>query len=78
MAIFGAVEAAIGRLPVADQDGWKAQTALTLARTMDAEPNASIARELRSVMNDLEAGNIAEVGDFLDELSTRRESKSTG
>lgn len=78
MAILPSVEAAIGRLPVAEQNGWKAQTALTLAGTMDAEPNASIARELRSVMNDLEAGNIAEEGDFLDELSSRRESKSTG
>ena len=78
MAILPAVEAAVGRLPVSEQNGWKAQTALTLARTMDAEPNASIARELRSVMNDLEAGNIAETGDFLDELASRRESKSTG
>lgn len=78
MAVFASVEAAIARLPVGERDGWKAQTALTLARTMDAEPNASIARELRSVMNDLEAGNIAETGDFLDELASRRESKSTG
>ena len=78
MAILPAVEAAISHLPVAEQNGWKAQTALTLAATMDSEPNASIARELRSVMNDIEAGHVVEAGDFLDELSSRRESKSTG
>lgn len=78
MAILPAVTAALARLPLDAQKGWKAQTALTLAGALDAEPNASMARELRSVMNDLEAKSDAGEGDFLDELSSRRESKASG
>lgn len=78
MTIHSAVTAALSVLPLDAQNGWKAQTALTLAAALDAEPNASMARELRAVMNDLESLNTAGEGDFLDELASRRESKPAG
>jgi len=50
-----------------------AATALVLARTLDAEPNAAVARELRLVLADLARVTVAQQGDameaFLAELS---------
>ena len=54
--------------------GWRAETARSLAATLDDEPNASMARELRSLMTELGSSAKAAVlrGDVGDELAAAR------
>lgn len=79
MAIFNAVSEVIESLPESDQDGWQAQLALQLAASLDETPNASMARELRSLMKDIESNAIAVEEDALDkiiDLAAKRKSAS--
>lgn len=79
MAIFNAVSEVIGNLPESDKDGWQAQLALQLATSLDETPNASMARELRSVMKDIESNTVAVEEDALDkiiDLAAKRKSAS--
>ena len=75
MAVLPAVEAVVGALPDVDRSGWRAELALQLARSLDEFPNASMARELRSVMNELQANSLPVEVDDLDELTARREKR---
>jgi hypothetical protein len=45
-----------------------AATALVLARQLDAEPNAAVARELRLALADLARVTVAQQGDALEEF----------
>ena len=45
-----------------------AATALVLARQLDAEPNAAVARELRLALADLAKVTVAQQGDALEEF----------
>lgn len=49
-SIFPGIQAELTVLKVS---GWRADLALTLASALDDEPNASMARELRSLMTEL-------------------------
>ena len=74
MAIFDEVRGELDRLNVG---GWRRAVAEGLASQLDAEPNASMARELRALMS--EAGSRAvpvKQGSRLDELRAKREAKS--
>lgn len=54
------------------REDWRAELARVLADQLDAEANASMARELRSVMEAIE-GEAPDVGGTpLDELARRR------
>jgi hypothetical protein len=54
--------------------GWKRELLLTLAEAMDTSPNASIAKELRSLMDDVGAKPAA-VGDVSDDLAAKRAAR---
>lgn len=73
--ILVAVEAELGRLSEVDQASWSAQVALTLAAELDAEPNASMARELRSVMAVLMGNAKAVRVDSVDEVAAARRAR---
>lgn len=81
--VFVSIEAELGRLPVGAQGSWFAELARTLARALDDEPNASMARELRSLMKDISdssalAGAEVDLGDDLARKRLDRISKATG
>jgi len=81
--VFVSVEAELGKLPDAAQSSWFAQLARTLARSLDDQPNASMARELRSLMKDISessalAGAEVDLGDDLARRRADRISKATG
>ena len=73
-SILGAVR---DELAILGASGWRAQTALTLAATLDDEPNASMARELRSLMTELgsSAKAVAAKGDIGDDLAAGRAAR---
>lgn len=73
MTIFKEVKGELDRLNVG---GWRRAVAEGLAKQLDAEPNASMARELRALMS--EAGSRpmpVKQGSRLDELRAKREAK---
>lgn len=79
MAVLSAVEAVVATLPQADRNGWRAQLALQLAESLDDQPNASMARELRSVMNEIQSLSVPAEEDDLDKiinLNAKRRSAS--
>ena len=57
--------------------GWRAETALSLAASLDDVPNASMARELRSLMTELGSTAVvsAAKGDTGDELAADRSAR---
>lgn len=60
-----------------DEGDWRVALALNLAATMDGDDaNASTARELRALMNDLAASAPTSGRTPLDELKRRREGRS--
>lgn len=69
-----AVRAELDALAVS---GWRAETALSLAAALDDEPNASMARELRSLMTELGSTAVvsAAKGDTGDDLASKRASR---
>lgn len=70
MQVTDRVDAALG-----GRSDWRAEVARSLARQMDAEPSASVARELRAVMGAIE-GDAPDVGGTpLDELARRRAAR---
>ena len=71
MSVRERVDAALAGVP---QD-WRTSLAQTLASAMDGEPNASMARELRSVMADIDAEKPQAGGTGLDELERRRAAR---
>lgn len=81
MAVLPAVRSVIEDLAPADQESWRAQLALQLAESIDEQPNASMARELRSVMNELQSVMAPAEEDDLDKiinLNAKRRSASQG
>lgn len=75
-SISDALEVEIQSLPEGAQDSWRLEMARALAREMDAKPNASMARELRSVMKDVAADLPASVeGDLSDDLASKRRAR---
>lgn len=73
--ILVAVEAEIAGLAEVSQVSWPAQVARTLAAELDVEPNASMARELRSVMGALMAGSQPAKVDAVDEIAAARRAR---
>lgn len=73
-ANLAAVNEVLAGLPPAEQNGWKATLARTLAGALDAEPQASLAAQLRAVMNDID-GQVGQEADALDELASRRAAR---
>lgn len=68
MTVSEAVSDALeGRL-----EDWRTTLARTLAAALDAEPNASMARELRALMTAIEEGAEPEVSSVADDLRARR------
>ena len=69
--------AVVDELASLGASGWRAETALTLAATLDVEPNASMARELRSLMTELgsSAKAVAAKGDVGDDLAAGRAAR---
>lgn len=74
-SILAAVEADIERLSVESRSSWSAEVARALAEALDAEPNASMARELRSVMTSLAAGSKSVKVDSVDEIAAARRAR---
>lgn len=70
MVVQEQVEAALG-----GRSDWRAEVARALARQLDIEPNASLARELRTVMGGIEDEALSVGGTPLDELARRRASR---
>lgn len=64
-------------LAVLGASGWRAETARSLASQLDEEPNASMARELRSLMTELgsSAKAAAAKGDVGDDLAIQRAAR---
>lgn len=73
--VLVAVEADLARLSDADRQSWPAQVARTLAKALDDEPNASMARELRSVMVMLMGSAKAVDVDAVDEIAAARRAR---
>lgn len=73
--ILSAIEADLGRLSSTDQVSWSAQVARALAEALDDEPNASMARELRSVMAVLMDGAQGVGVDGVDEIAAARRAR---
>lgn len=69
LSVLGEVEAALEGLSC---EAWERELALALAGEMDESPNASLAKELRSVMADLGAAKPVESGDVADDLAAKR------
>lgn len=81
MPVLPSVERVVKSLPEAEQSAWRAQLALQLAGSLDAAPNASMARELRSVMKEIQSESAPVEVDGLDrivDLASRRKSASSG
>lgn len=74
-AILVAVEADLMRLSSDAQESWAAQVARALATALDDEPNASMARELRSVMTSLVASSKSVKVDSVDEIAAARRAR---
>lgn len=53
-------------------EGWQRELVLSLATGMDDSPNASLAKELRSLMAELGASAPVESGDVADDLAAKR------
>ena len=72
MSVRGAVEDALvsSAAPV-----WKLELARSLAEVMDASPNASTAKELRAVMDDLGAVVAVKQEDAADDLAAKRAAR---
>lgn len=73
--ILAAVEADLARLSEDVQSSWGAEVARALAAALDGEPNASMARELRSVMTSLSAGSKSVKVDSVDEIAAARRAR---
>ena len=74
-SILVAVEADLDRLSEDVKASWGAQVARALASALDDEPNASMARELRSVMTALSAGSKSVKVDSVDEIAAARRAR---
>lgn len=72
MAVEPEILVELDRLGV---DGWRREIALALAYQLDAEPNASIARELRLLMQEAAASAIPKESSLVDDLKQRRERR---
>lgn len=79
MSVSSAVFAVVDALPEVERQGWRAQLAVTLAESLDEVPNASMARELRAVMKELQevSSPVEEDGvDKIISLANRRSASS--
>lgn len=54
---------------------WRSELARRLALELDVEPNASMAKELRQLMAELEGEAVVREGTALDELARRRAAR---
>ncbi len=73
--VTGAVAAVIAGLSESDRGAWLAELALTLARTMDAYPNAATAGQLRATMAELTATAVPKETSAVDDLVSRRAAR---
>ena len=71
MSVFEAVKAEIEGLSV---PLWKRETALVLATALDTAPNASTAKELRALMDEIGAKPVT-AGDVSDDLAAKRAAR---
>lgn len=69
MSVFSEVSKELKALECA---GWQRELALSLAKGMDDAPNASLAKELRFLMDELGSERNVETGDVADELAAKR------
>lgn len=72
MSVLVSVEEALEGLTV---EAWKRALVLSLAEAMDKQPNASIAKELRLVMDDLGVSPAEQTGDAADDLAAKRAAR---
>lgn len=72
MSVLSSVEVALEGLTV---DEWKRSLVLSLAEAMDRQPNASIAKELRLIMDDLGVSPAEKAGDAADDLAAKRAAR---
>lgn len=72
MAVEVEVLVELDRLGV---DGWRREIALSLASQLDSEPNASVARELRILMQEVGAAAVPKESSLVDDLKQRRERR---
>lgn len=69
--VRGQVDRALHDVP----EDWRTELAQTLAAAMDEDPNASMARELRALMREIEEGVPADDSNIEDDLRARREAR---
>lgn len=72
MAVFDEISAELERLNVT---GWRLEIALALAGQLDSEPNASVARELRLLMQEAGSAAAPKESNLVDDLKQRRERR---
>lgn len=71
MAVLDEVKAELDGLVI---PGWRREVAFALAKAMDESPNASTAKELRSLMEDIGVKPV-EQGDVSDDLAAKRAAR---
>jgi hypothetical protein len=65
----------LAALDVLAVTGWRREIALALATQLDSEPNASVARELRILMQEIGAAEVPKESSLVDDLKARRERR---
>lgn len=70
-----AIEAALDTLAPHDRDSWRALIARVLARALDTEPTAAVARELRATMAEISGAGTSLGESPVDQLQRRREAR---
>lgn len=81
MSVLESVERVVSGLPEGERCGWRAVLALSLAEALDSTPSASLARELRSLMHEIQLASAPAEEDDLDKiisLQAKRKSASEG
>lgn len=81
MSVLESVERAVSGLPEGERCGWRVVLALSLAEALDGAPSASLARELRSLMHEIQLASAPVEEDDLDKiisLQAKRKSGSEG
>ena len=66
------IRAELSRLGIS---GWQYELAISLADAMDEEPTASVANQLRVLMNDISDGAAPQAATPADELRKKREAR---
>ena len=72
MAVHSSVQEELSGV---DLPGWKRDLILALAASIDAAPNASSAKELRSLMDEVVTAVPEKQGDVSDDLAAKRAAR---